>query len=255
MIYQAKKNGADCVKFQYHILDDEMLRKTPKSSNFKEDLYTTLKKTNLSLKEHIYLKNFCEKKNKIHYLCTPFSRKSVDVLKKNIKVDFFKTGSGELTNLPFQLHVAKQKKPVIISTGMSNMKEIAKTLNLVKKINKKIILTQCTSVYPCPSSLTGIELIPVFKKRFNVITGLSDHSNNIYSSLGAVALGASIIEKHFTLDKFAKGPDHASSIEPNELKELVIGAKEIYNSKKIKVKKFLRKKNKLSTGQESRLFQ
>lgn len=244
MVYQAKKNGADCVKFQYHILDDEMLRKAPKSSNFKEDLYTTLKKTNLTLKEHIYLKKFC-KKNKIHYLCTPFSKKSVDVLKKDIKVDFFKTGSGELTNLPFQLHVAKQKKPVIISTGMSNMEEIARTVNLVKKINKNIILTQCTSVYPCPSNLTGIELIPIFKKRFNVITGLSDHSNNIYSSLGAVALGASLIEKHFTLDKSAKGPDHASSIEPKELKELVIGANEIYNSKKIKVKKILKEEKQI----------
>ena len=128
---------------------------------------------------------------------------------------------------------------------MSNMEEIARTVNLVKKINKNIILTQCTSVYPCPSNLTGIELIPIFKKRFNVITGLSDHSNNIYSSLGAVALGASIIEKHFTLDKSAKGPDHASSIEPNELKELVIGANEIYNSKKIKVKKILKEEKQI----------
>ena len=125
------------------------------------------------------------------------------------------------------------------------MKEISRTVNLVKKINKNIILTQCTSVYPCPSYLTGIELIPILKKRFNVITGLSDHSNSIYSSLGAVALGASIIEKHFTLDKSAKGPDHASSIEPNELKELVIGANEIYNSKKIKVKKILKEEKQI----------
>ena len=230
MVKLASKAGASAIKFQMHVLDDEMLRKTPKSKNFKESLYDALKRTNLTIKEHIHLKKYC-KDNRIDYLCTPFSRKSADILFKDIKVKVFKVGSGELTNLPLQIHIAKKKLPTIISTGMSTMNEVTETFNEVYKINKKIALTQCTSVYPCPSKYSDIGVIKEYIKKFKIPVGLSDHTNNIYTCLGAIALGACIIEKHFTLNKKAPGPDHASSIEPQELKQLVDGANAIFEAR------------------------
>ncbi len=230
MIKLAAKAGASAIKFQMHVLDDEMLKTTPKSKNFDESLYETLKRTNLSIGEHIYLKKYC-KKNNIDYLCTPFSKKSADILYKEVKVNSFKVGSGELTNLPLQVHIAKKKLPTIISTGMSTMKEVEETINIVKKINKKIAITQCTSIYPCPSKYSDIGVIKKYISKFKVPIGLSDHSSTIYTSLGAIALGARIIEKHFTLNKKLKGPDHASSIEPQELSQLVEGANAIFESR------------------------
>ena len=236
MIDEAAKAGASAIKYQFHVLEDEMLKKTPKSKNFSESLYDTLNRTNLSIKEHQFLKNYCEKK-KIDYLCTPFSFKSADILEKEIKLKFFKVGSGELTNLPLQLHIAKKKLPTIISTGMSTFKEVEETFNAVIKINKNIALTQCTSSYPCDPKISDIKVIQSYIKKFKVISGLSDHTASIYTSLGAVSLGARIIEKHFTLNKKAKGPDHASSLEPHELQNLVEGCNAVFlatrNSEKI----------------------
>ena len=230
MVKLAANAGASAIKFQMHVLDDEMLKEAPKSKNFKESLYDTLNRTNLSIKQHIYLKKYC-KKNKIDYLCTPFSRKSADILFKDVKVNVFKVGSGELTNLPLQIHIAKKKLPTIISTGMSTLNEVKETFKQVFKINKKIALTQCTSIYPCPSKYSDIGVVKEYIKKFKIPIGLSDHTNSIYTSLGAIALGACIIEKHFTLNKKASGPDHASSIEPHELKQLVEGARAIFQAR------------------------
>ena len=230
MIEIAANCGVSAVKFQFHVLDDEMLQLTPKSKNFKKTLYETLDNTNFNIKEHLELKNLCEK-NKVDYLCTPFSIKSADILEKDIKVKVFKTGSGELTNIPFQIHIAKKKIPTIISTGMSEMDEIAYTIKKVKKYNNNICITQCTSAYPCPPNISDIGVIKIFKNKFKLPVGLSDHTNNNYTSFGAIALGAVLIEKHFTLDKKMSGPDHASSINPDELKELVEGCNAIYSAK------------------------
>ena len=229
MVELAAKAGVSAVKFQFHVLEDEMLKKTPKSKNFSDNLYDTLKRTNLNIKEHKYLKKFCEQK-KVDYLCTPFSFKSADILEKEIKLKIFKTGSGELTNIPLQIHIAKKKLPTIISTGMSTLKEVEYTFNHVKKINKNIALTQCTSSYPCDPKISDINVIKLYKEKFNVVTGLSDHTSSIYTSIGAVSLGARIIEKHFTLNKKAKGPDHASSLEPHELKNLVEGCNIVFDA-------------------------
>ena len=236
MIDKAVEAGVSAVKFQFHVLEDEMLKYTPKSNNFSESLYDTLKRTNLSIKEHKYLKKYCEKKN-VDYLCTPFSFKSADILEKEIRLKIFKVGSGELTNIPLQTHIAKKKFPTIISTGMSTFKEVRHTFNIVKKINKNIALTQCTSAYPCNPKISDISIIKEYINKFKVVSGLSDHTSSIYTSIGAIAYGARIIEKHFTLNKRAKGPDHASSLEPNELKQLVEGCNAVFlasrNNKKI----------------------
>ena len=236
MIDEAVKAGVSAVKFQFHVLEDEMLKDTPKSSNFHESLYDALKRTNLNIKEHKYLKKYCEKNN-VDYLCTPFSFKSADILERDIKLKIFKIGSGELTNIPLQLHIAKKKRPTIISTGMSTLNEVAETFKKVIKINSNIALTQCTSSYPCDPKITDLKVINLYEKKFKVVVGLSDHTSSIYTSVGAVALGARIIEKHFTLDKNAKGPDHASSLNPEELKNLVDGCNAVFYATKSDKKK------------------
>ena len=235
MIDEAKKAGVSAVKFQFHVLEDEMLKETPKSKNFKESLFETLKKTNLNIKEHKYLKSYCEK-NKIDYLCTPFSFKSADILEKDINLKVFKVGSGELTNTPLQLYIAKKQYPMIVSTGMSSLHEVTKTITLIKKINKNLAITQCTSSYPCNPKISDIGVIKTYIKKFKIITGLSDHTDSIYTSIGAVALGARIIEKHFTLNKKQIGPDHKSSLEPDELKKLVNGCNEVFYARSEKKK-------------------
>ena len=145
MVDEAVKAKVSAVKFQFHVLEDEMLRYTPKSQNFSESLYDTLKRTNLNIKNTVF-KKYCEKKYRLSR--TPFSFKSADILEKELKLKIFKVGSGELTNLPLQIHIAK-KLPTIVSTGMSTLKEVEKTIKEIKKYNSNIAITQCTSAYPC----------------------------------------------------------------------------------------------------------
>jgi sialic acid synthase SpsE len=249
MISEAKKSGADCVKFQIHNLDNEMLKEAPQSDNFKDSLWNTLEKTNFNISQQKILMEECKKQN-IDYLCTPFSRDGSDEL-ESIGVGFFKIGSGELTNLPLIEHVAKKNKPMIVSTGMSNLDEIEATVDLLKSMNASFALTHCTSVYPCPYKLSNLRAIPKMANLFNVPVGLSDHTSTIYTSFGAVAHGACIIEKHFTLDKNAEGPDHASSIEPTELKELVYGVNAIFDANGEEKKIFDEEKQIIAWARES----
>ena len=228
MIHIAHNAGVDCIKFQIHHLENEMLKITPQSDNFKETLWDALNRTNFTIEQHKILMDLCNSLG-IVYLCTPFSRIGADEL-DSIGVEFFKVGSGELTNLPLIEHIARKKKPMIVSTGMSEMYEIEETVNLIKSIGNDLILTHCTSAYPCPYEIVNLGVIKLLSEKFNVAVGLSDHSTGIYTSLGAVALGACLIEKHFTLDRKAEGPDHASSIEPFEFEELVNGSDAIFKA-------------------------
>ena len=125
---------------------------------------------------------------------------------------------------------------------MSTMKEVKTTIKIVKKYNKNIAITQCTSSYPCPPKISDIGVIPEYIRSFKIVTGLSDHTNGIYTSIGSVALGARIIEKHFTLNKKAIGPDHASSIEPHELKSLVEGCNVVFDARDKNKKSTVKKK-------------
>lgn len=249
MIFEAKMAGVNCVKFQIHNLDNEMLRETPQSDNFKETLWEALERTNFDIEKQKILKKECEKNN-IDYLCTPFSKVGADQLEE-IGVEVYKVGSGELTNLPLIEHIAKKKIPMIVSTGMSTLEEISETVNLIKQIGTPLALTHCTSVYPCPYRLSNLKVIPKLNKLFNVPVGLSDHTNTIYTSFGAVAHGACIIEKHFTLNKNAEGPDHASSIEPKELKHLVEGSNAIFEANGDEKKIFEEERQILAWARES----
>jgi N-acetylneuraminate synthase len=228
MIHMARAMGADAIKFQMHVLENEMLRDAPRSENFDEPLYETLKKTDLGLEEHRRLKALCEQVG-IDYICTPFSRAAADLLDE-MGVRVFKVGSGELTNLPLQEHIARKGKPMIVSTGMSTVDEVAETVELIKGIGTPLVLTHCVSIYPTPYDRVNLGMIPTYRERFDIPVGLSDHSRGIYTALGAVAVGACLVEKHFTLDKMQKGPDHPSSIEPDELGELVKGADAVFRA-------------------------
>ncbi len=230
MVYMAHAMGCDAIKFQMHVLDNEMLRDVPTSDNFSKPLYETLRDTELTLDEHKELKALCESLG-IDYLCTPFSADAADILDAELDLKAFKIGSGELTNIPLLEYVAQKGRPMIISTGMALLEEIQETVDAMKSTGVDFALTHCVSAYPCPYERVNIHNVPRYRALFDVPVGLSDHSLGIYTALGAVAVGASIIEKHFTLDKLQSGPDHAVSLEPDELGELVKGCNAVYLSR------------------------
>jgi len=220
MIINEKKSGADFIKFQHHIPEEEILKNVPKSNNFKLPLFKFLKKNSLSINQHYELFDFC-KKVKIKYLCTPFSLKAAQELSK-MGVDYFKIGSGEFTDIPFIESLIKLKKPTIFSTGMSNLNEIDMMYNFLKKKNfKKFCFLNFTSEYPPNYKDLNLGFIRFLKNKYkDIIIGHSDHTDEIYSSIAAVSMGARIIEKHVYLDK-NYGPDRNVSINFKKFSELV----------------------------------
>jgi N-acetylneuraminate synthase len=220
MIDLAKESGADVIKFQHHLPDEEMLKKVPKSKNFDISLYDFLKKNALKLEDHYKLKNYCKSK-KITYLCTPFSLKAAYELNK-INVCGFKIGSGEMSDHPTIKEILKYNKPIIVSTGMSTVKEIKETYNIIKKNNKSFALMNCLSEYPTYYKDLNLRFIIRMKEFFSKASiGHSDHTGDIFSSISAVTLGATIIEKHVTLDKKNNGPDKDVSIDFSELSKMI----------------------------------
>jgi len=236
MVDMAKKAGADCIKFQTHIVEEEMTKTNILPGKIsKRPLWDIIKDCQLTVEEEEKLSRYCKNKD-ILFLSTPFSIAAVERLEK-IRMPAYKIGSGELTNLPFLNHIAKKKKPVILSSGMSNMDEIKRAVTLFKKSKTPLALLQTTSEYPCDYRDVNLGVIDIYKKIFNIPIGISDHTFGIYTALGAVAKGACIVEKHITLDKKMPGPDQRLSLEPHELAELVKGCKAVKqalgNTKKI----------------------
>jgi len=210
--------GADCIKFQCHIAEAEMLR-------VDERLWDIIKRCEFTEAEERKIKSYCEEKG-IIYLSTPFSREAADRL-NDMGVTAFKIGSGECNNLPLLEHVAKFGKPIFLSTGMNDMESIRKSVSLVQIYGVPLVLMHCTSMYPTPYDKVRLGVITQFIKEFQVPVGLSDHSIGVYTCLGAVALGACVLEKHFTVSRDWAGPDNSISIEPDELEYLVKGVKAI----------------------------
>lgn len=224
MIDVAYLAGADAVKFQHHLPDEEMLKDVPMSNNFKEPLYDILKKYSLTLQQHRELKKYCDKLG-ILYMCTPFSKKAADEIED--LVDLYKIGSGELTDHPTLIEIAKKGKPMIISTGMATIDEIEETLNIIRPINDKIMIMNCTSEYPPNYKDINVKLIPKLQERFGIIVGHSDHTPDNYTCFAAVSCGAKLMEKHFILDKLIPGPDQNVSIDPMGLNDWVSGIRKI----------------------------
>ena len=227
MIIEAKMAGADIVKFQTFITDKLITPKAKKTKyqkifQSKNSLYSMLKKYELSFNEFKLLANICKKK-KIEFLSTGFDIQSVDFLNK-LKQKRFKIPSGEITNFPLLKFISKIKKEIILSTGMSSLKEIESALNVLIKFGtplKKITVLHCNSAYPTRSEDANIRAMETIKKEFSVEVGYSDHTIGIEAPIVAVSLGAKIIEKHFTLSRKLKGPDHTSSIEIKDLKKMI----------------------------------
>lgn len=222
----AVEAGADAVKFQTFKTDRLVIRDSPKAAYQQETTgsegsqYQMLKQLELGRADHLELIKYCRQKN-IMFLSTPFDFESADLLDE-IGVPVFKVGSGDLTNLPLLEHIALKGKPMIVSTGMSGLSEVEAAVNIITGTgNKDLILLHCVSNYPADFKDVNLRAMSTLKKAFGVPVGYSDHTPGIEVSIAAVALGARVIEKHFTLDKSMEGPDHRASLDPAELKQLV----------------------------------
>lgn len=224
----AKDSGADAVKFQHHLPDEEMLKCAEMSSNFDEHLYDFLVRNALSLEEHTILKNYCDSIG-IQYLCTPFSLKAALEIKH--LVPFFKIGSGEFIDRWFIDGLVEISKPVIFSTGMCSEKELIDNANYIKSKSLDFALLNCLSEYPPKFEDMNINYITEMKKIFpETVIGHSDHTKTSFTSVVAVANGAEIIEKHITLSDHVHGPDKDVSLNSSEFTRLVY---EVKNVKKV----------------------
>lgn len=226
MILEGKLAGVDAVKFQTFKACDLVssnARKAEyqiKSTNSNESQQAMLEQLELTYGEFRILKGYAEEVG-IDFLSTPFDMESLEFL-NTIDIPFWKIPSGEITNLPYLLRLAKTKKPIIMSTGMCNMDEIREALKIFNCYERhNITLLHCNTEYPTPFQDVNLKAMDLLKNEFGVKIGYSDHTEGIEVPIAAVALGASVIEKHFTLDKNMVGPDHKASLEPHELKKMV----------------------------------
>jgi len=225
MIDCAVNAGADAVKFQSFKVD-ALVTKDAKKAKYQERCtgsntqYEMLKKLELRDQDFKKLANYAADQG-IIFLSTPFDKGSVDLLEK-VNVPAYKISSGELTNHPLLTYIASKTKPIILSTGMSTLSEIGEALSVIKESgNSKIAILHCTTDYPALFEETNLNAIITLQCAFKRPTGFSDHTPGIIASVAAVALGACIIEKHFTLNKEQPGPDHKASLNPKELTDLV----------------------------------
>lgn len=231
MVDAAVEAGADYVKFQSFKAEKLVTPNALTSSYIDagshkgESFRDLLKRLELTAEGHRVLKAYCDKK-KINFLSTAFDAQSFDFLMQ-FKPDVVKVASGDLTNLPFLRHQAKAKLPMIVSTGMATLGEIEEALDAITKTgNNRIVLLHCVSWYPAEIETTHLRYMETLKKAFGFPVGYSDHTLGINVTIAARALGAVVLEKHFTMDSKQFGPDHAASIEPHEMKAMVQGIRE-----------------------------
>ena len=247
LVDAAKKAKADYVKFQSFNHEKLTIKNAPKAeyqkSNSKKNQTQSsmLKSLELSKSEQINLIKYCKKK-KIKFLCTAFDEENLQFLIKE-GIDYIKIPSGEITNLPFLKFIKKKQKKILLSTGASNIKDIANALKILNN-KKKITILHCNSAYPTPTQDINLNSLRAIKEKFGCDIGLSDHSLSLIAPSCAVAIGATVIEKHFTLNRKLKGPDHKSSLEPNDLSIMIKNIREIENS--------LGKKEKIVTKSEKK---
>ncbi|MCX4243621.1 N-acetylneuraminate synthase family protein [Paraliomyxa miuraensis] len=228
MIDAAHAAGADVVKFQHHIPHAEMLRDLPLSDNFDESLWEFLERCALSIDDHARLIAHARQRG-IEYLCTPFSIDAARELHA-LGLREFKVGSGELRDLWFLERLAELADHLILSTGMCTLPEIDATVAAIGG-KVRVSLMNCTSAYPTRHADVTLGLIPQLQRRYPELSiGHSDHTPDNFTCFGAVALGATMVEKHFTLDRGLGGPDASVSIEPHELANLVTGVRAVWEA-------------------------
>lgn len=227
MVDAAKRAGASLIKHQTHIVEDEMCEAAKKviPGNAKISIYEIMKNCALNYKDELALKEYTQKLGLV-YLSTPFSRAAANRL-EDMGVSAYKIGSGECNNYPLIKHIAQFKKPMIVSTGMNSIESIKPTVKILKEYEIPFVLLHTTNLYPTPSHLVRLNAMLELYKEFNCLYGLSDHTTNNLACLGAIALGASVVERHFTDTMDRNGPDIICSMDENALKELIINTKEM----------------------------
>ncbi len=241
----AVKCGAEIIKHQTHVVEDEMINaaKKIKPGNSNKSIYEIISSCALDEKDEKKLMQHV-KKLKAIFISTPFSRAAANRLRK-FDIPAFKIGSGECNNYPLIEHVAKFRKPIILSTGMNSIATIKPAVKILRKYKIKFALMHCTNIYPTPPELVRLNCITTLQENFpDAVIGLSDHTTSNYSSYGAIALGAKIIERHYVKDVNSKGPDIPCSMSPSELKNLITGSKIIFNASKLQDKNPLKKEQK-----------
>lgn len=231
LIDVASVAGADAIKFQTFKAENLATKYAAKASYQRKNTgqgsqYEMLKKLELSYEDHIILKKHCEERE-ILFISTPFDFQSVDLLEK-LNTHLYKISSGDLTNIPLLRYIARLNKPMIVSTGMANLGEIEIAVREIEKLNNhKITLLHCTSNYPTEYENVNLYAMVTLKNTFKIPVGYSDHTEGIEIPIAAAAMGAKIIEKHFTLDRSMEGPDHKASLNPEELKKMVLSIRNI----------------------------
>lgn len=232
----AKKAGCDCVKFQTFSADKIVTKQAEKAEYQKVNTknnnsqYEMLKKLELSYEEFNELKKYCDEVE-IDFLSTPFDEEATDLLEK-IGVNAYKIPSGEITNKPLLQYIAKKNKKMFVSTGMCTLEEVQKAVTWLRDVgNEDIVLFHCTSNYPASYETVNMEAMLTLKREFGYPIGYSDHTKGIEISLMSVAYGATVVEKHFTYDRHADGPDHKASLEPDELIRMVEAIRHIESAR------------------------
>ncbi len=228
MIDAAWKSGAEVIKHQTHVVEDEMSQEAKKviPGNASVSIYEIMERCALNEEDETKLKEYVEAKGMI-FTSTPFSRAAADRLER-MGVTSYKIGSGECNNYPLIEHIAAFGKPMIVSTGMNDITSVRKTVAILEKHNVPYALLHTTNLYPTPSHLVRLGAMQELQKEFpNAIIGLSDHTTSNLACFAATALGASVLERHFTDKMERPGPDIINSMDPIALKELIIGSEEI----------------------------
>ena len=228
LVDAAFKSGAEVIKHQTHIVEDEMSSEAknivPRNADI--SIYDIMDKCSLNEKDELKLKDYVESKGMI-FISTPFSRAAADRLER-MNVCAYKIGSGECNNYPLIEHIASFGRPMFVSTGMNNIPSIKKTVQILEKYNINYALLHTTNLYPTPINLVRLGAMQELQEEFpNAVIGLSDHTTSNLACFGAVALGASILERHFTDSMKRLGPDIVNSMDPKSLNELIKGSAEI----------------------------
>ncbi|MBU3154823.1 N-acetylneuraminate synthase [Clostridium estertheticum] len=232
LVDKAVISGVDAIKFQTFKTEKLVTGYADMADYQKSNIghtssqFTMLKQLELSQESFIKIQEYCKYKG-IMFLSTPFDFESADFL-ESIGMLAFKISSGDLTNIPLLEHIAKFNKPIILSSGMANLSEIEEALNAIYCLgNKEVAVLHCTSNYPAKLQSVNLNAMNTIKNAFKVVGGYSDHTKGITVPIAATAIGANIIEKHFTLDKNMQGPDHKASLNPTELKDMVQSIRDV----------------------------
>ncbi len=230
LIDKAAEAGVDAVKFQTFRASSHYSKNTPNFEYLKDsDTYKLIESLEINRDWHLPLKEYCDSVGVV-FLSSPCDSDAIDELDQ-IGVAAFKLASFDLPDISLIKKMAKKGRPIILSTGMANLMDIQRAINISHSVgNDEIALLQCTSLYPAPVELSNLYAMKTMKQAFGVVTGYSDHTMGEHVCIAAAALGASIIEKHFTLDRGMKGPDHKFAIEPKELKNMVRHIRDVESS-------------------------